>query len=86
MGILIGPFECQSRHRHIIDFDGLHHPTGDARWNLIPIFVHLLKQFDQAALAVLPHVEPHSDDRLILLRHAVDVFNAVDLIQHSFQR
>ncbi len=43
-------------------------------------------EFDEAALAVLPNVKAHGNDRLVRPRHRVHVLNAVDLIKQFFQR
>jgi len=72
--IAIGPRECQSHDRDVVDFDRLDHPTLDTRRDDVQILVDLLEELDQAALAILSHVKAYRDDGLVLLGHAIHMF------------
>ncbi len=50
------------------------------------MLVEPLEELDEASLAVLADVEPDGDDRLILTRHAINVLDAVNLIEDLLQR
>ncbi len=50
------------------------------------MFIKFLEELDEAPLAVLADVKSNRNQRLIVLRRAVNIFDAVDLIQNSFQR
>ena len=76
----------QRHNRDVIDLDRLHDPAADTRRHDVEILVHLLVQLDQTAFAVLTHVIPHRDDRLVIAAHRIHILDAVDLIEHLLQR
>ena len=83
--VVAGPLEGQRHYRHIVDLNGLENPIADRRRNHVLILVELLKEFDQASFAVLAYIKSDGDDRLVVARHAVDIFDTVDLREHPLQ-
>ena len=86
MAVLAGAGQRQCDDRHVVDLNRLDYPSSDAGRHAVLVLVQLLEEFDEAAFAILSDEEPHRDDRLILARLAVDILDAVDLIEHSLQR
>ena len=71
--------------RHVVDFDRFDDPAGDTRRGLVDVLEYLVVELDQAFLAVLADEEADGDDRHARARHGVDVFHAVDLVQHPLE-
>jgi len=71
--------------RDIVDLDGLDDPAGDAGRGLINVLENLVVDLDQAVLAVLADEKAHGDDGQARAGHGVDVFHAVNLIEHFFE-
>ncbi len=71
---------------HVVDLDGLYDPRGQSGRHQVLIRQQLVVELDERVFAVLPDEEPHGDDRATVVRHRVDVFDAVDLRQQFFER
>ncbi len=76
----------ERHHRHVVDLHRPHHPAGYAGRDPVGMLSERGEELHQAPLAILPDVESHRDDRLVGLRHAVDVFHAIDLVEDPLQR
>ena len=71
--------------RHIINLDGLHNPSRDARCHTIHILIELIVELQQAVFAVLPHKKADGDNRNPRARHRVDILDAINLIEQSLK-
>ncbi len=81
---LIRP-QRRDHDRHIIDFDRLDDPRLDDGRNLVGRRIDLVVDLDQRVFAIFADVESHRDDALSRLRHRVDEFDTIDLVQQFFQ-
>ena len=82
----VGRGQGQRDDGHVVDLDRFHAPVGHHRRDAILVGHQLVPDLDQAVLAILADEEPHRDHRLVFARGRVNVFDAIDLAQHGFQR
>ncbi len=85
VGAVLAAVESDVDDGDIVDFDGFDDPAGDAGGGLVDVLEDLVVDLDEAVLAVFADEEAHGDDGQARAGHGVDVFNAVDLVEHLLQ-
>ena len=82
--VVPGTAEGEGYDWNVVDFYWLENPSLYSGWDGVLIFVELLEELDQAAFSILANIESNRNDRLVIPRHTVNVFDAIDLREHPF--